>query len=158
MIPVSVEDDLTIRRPRREVFAVLADKERMPAWMAGVKRVQRTTPGPVAPGTTYRVIGKTLGRRLESTYEITALRSPSEVSGRLVSSMFTYEETYRLEEEGGETVVHLQAVAQPGPSRRVLWPLLALAVPRQVKADHRRLRTILERKRTKAAVPDVTEG
>lgn len=158
MIPVSVQDELTINRPRGEVFAVLADKQRLPAWMAGVKRARRLSTGPVGPGATYAVVGKMLGRRLESTYEITGYRPPTEVTGRLASSMFTYTETYRLDEEDGATVVRLEAVAEPGPSMRFLWPVVAMAVPRQVKADHRRLKSILERKRTKAAAQDVKEG
>ncbi|MFP5318886.1 MAG: SRPBCC family protein [Acidimicrobiia bacterium] len=159
MISVSVEDELTINRPRREVFAVLADKQRLPAWMAGVKRAKRLSTGPLGPGATYAVVGKMLGRRLESTYEITGYEPPSEVSGRLASSMFTFTETYRLEEDDdGATVVRLEAVAEPGRSMRFLWPLLAMAVPKQVKADHRRLKTILERKRTKAVAQDVKEG
>ena len=158
MIPVAVTDELTINRPRREVFAVLADKQRLPAWTAGVKRSKRLSTGPVGPGTTYAVVGNMLGRRLESTYEVTGYTPHSEVSGRLVSSMFTFTETYRLEEQDGATVVRLEAVAEPGKAMRFLWPVLALAVPRQVKADHRRLKTMLERKRTKASVlPDVKE-
>ena len=155
MIAVSVEDELTINRPQREVFAVLADKQRLPAWTAGVKRSKRLSTGPVGPGTTYAVVGKMLGRRLESTYEVTGYAPHTELSGRLVSSVFTFAETYRLEEEDGATVVRLEALAEPGTSMRFLWPVLALAVHRQVRADHRRLKTMLERKRTKAAVPDV---
>ena len=153
MIPVSIEDELTIDRPRRDVFTFLCDKERMPAWMAGVKRARRVTPGAIRPGTTWTVVGKMLGRRLESTYELTSWAPPSEFSGRLVSSMFTFEETYRFEDDGGATVVHLEASAVPGTELRFLWPLLALAAPRQIKADHRRLKTMLERKRTKVATP-----
>ncbi len=166
MIPVPVADELTVDRPRRDVFTFLADKERMPAWMAGVKRVRRQSPAPIGLGTTWAVVGKMLGRRLESTYELTSWVPPTEFSGRLVSTMFTYEETYRFEDENGATKVRLEACAMPGSKLKLLWPLLALAVPRQVKADHRRLKTMLERKRTKVATPpapppseeDVREG
>jgi hypothetical protein len=34
---------------------------------------------------------------------------------------------------------------------RVLGPLLGVAVERQIKADHQRLKTILERKRRRSA-------
>lgn len=166
MIPVSVADELTVNRPRRDVFAFVADKERMPAWAAGVKRVRRQSPGPIRVGTTWAIVGKMLGRRLESTYEVTSWTPHTEFSGRLVSTMFTFEETYRFEDDDGATKVRLEARALPGPKLKFLWPLLALAVPRQVKADHRRLKTMLERKRTKVATPpapppageDLTEG
>lgn len=158
MIPVSVEDEVTINRPRREVFAVLADKQRLPAWVAGVKRAKRLSTGPLGPGTTYSIVGNMLGRRLESTYEITGYEPPTELSGRMASSMFTFSETYRLDEEDGATVVRLRAVAEPGRSMRFLWPVLAVAVPKQVKSDHRRLKSMLERRRTKAAAQDVKEG
>jgi uncharacterized membrane protein len=153
VIPVPIADELTVNRPRRDVFNFLADKERMPAWMAGVKRVRRQSPGPIGLGTSWAVVGKMLGRSLESTYELTSWTPPTEFSGRLVSTMFTFEETYRFEDHDGATKVHLEACARPGSKLKLLWPILALAVPRQVKADHRRMKTMLERKGSKVATP-----
>ena len=143
---VEVEDEFEIRRPVGEVFDFVSDHEHQPAWTLGVKRVKRTSPGPVGVGTTYRVVGKMLGRRVESTYEVTAYEPDRCFSGRMTSPQLSFEETFHFEEgDGGGTVVRLRAHAQPGGALRLLGPLLGPAMQRQVRADHRRLRSVLER-------------
>ncbi len=147
MIPVSVGDELTIARPRRDVFEVLADQERRPAWTAGIRRVRRRSPGAgtgAGTGAVYAVVGRLAGRRVESTYEVTACEPPGVFSGLMTSDAFTFRESYSLEETDKGTVVRLEAEARPGRRMRWLWPLVAVALPRQVRADHRRLKGLLE--------------
>ncbi|MGH9222448.1 MAG: SRPBCC family protein [Acidimicrobiales bacterium] len=150
MTPISVEDEVEIRQPRSRVYAFISDHEHLPAWMAGVSRASRTSPGPVGVGTRYRVVGRMLGRRVESTYELTAYEPDTMFSGRLTSPLFEVEETYRFDGDGSTTKVQLTAEAHPGEKLRLLGPVLALAMPRQVKADHRRLKTLLEARAGKA--------
>ena len=146
MASVTLEHEVEIRRPVGEVFNFVSDTEHLPAWMAGVKRVSRSSPGPVGIGTTYRVVAKMLGRRVDSTYEITAYEPDKLVSGRMTSPLFAFEETYRFEpEDPDRTVVHVAAEVTPNGPLRFLGPLLGLAMQRQVQADHRRLRSTLER-------------
>jgi hypothetical protein len=130
------------------VFDFLSDHERRPAWAAGVERVRRTSPGPMGVGATYRVVGKMLGRRVVSTYGLTAYEPDALFSGRMRSSLFSVEETYRFEPAGEEgTLVRARIEAQPQRWLRLLGPLLAVAMTRQVKIDHRRLSVVLERSR-----------
>ena len=141
---ISVEDQVEIRQPRSRVYAFVSDHEHLPAWMAGVSRASRESPGPIGVGTRYKVVGRLLGRRVESTYELTAYEPETMFSGRMVSPLFEVEETYRFDGEGSTTTVQLTAQAKPGQKLRFLGPLMALAVPRQVKADHQRLKRLLE--------------
>jgi uncharacterized protein YndB with AHSA1/START domain len=146
--PITVEDEVEIRRPVGEVFDFLSDQEHRPAWSAGVKRVRRTSLGPIGIGATYRVAGKMLGRRVVSTYELTAYEPDALFSGRMRSSVFSVDETYRFEAAGEDaTWVRAEIAARPERWLRPLGPLLALAMTRQVKADHRRLGVILARSR-----------
>lgn len=146
MTSIEFEDELEIRRPRRDVFAFLSDQEHLPAWNGGVTRARRTTPGPIGVGTTYRVVGKMLGRRVESTYELIAYDPDEMFAGRMVSRYFSIEETYRLEGDDGTTRLTVAVEAAPEGRLRLLGPLLAAGVPRQIKSDHRRLKSILERR------------
>ncbi|MDQ4098586.1 MAG: SRPBCC family protein [Actinomycetota bacterium] len=146
--PITVEDEVEIRRPVGEVFDFLGDQEHRPAWNAGVKRVRRTSPGPIGVGTTYRIVGMMLGRRVVSTYELTAYQPDTLFSGRMRSPVFSVDETYRFEAAGEDgTCVRVEIAARPERWLRPLGPLLAVAMSRQVKADHRRLGTVLQRSR-----------
>jgi uncharacterized membrane protein len=147
MAPLTLEHDVEIRRPVGDVFDFVSDLEHLPAWMAGVKRVSRSSPGPVGVGTTYRVVAKMLGRRVESTYEVTAYEPDTVVSVRMTSPLFGFDETYHFEAVDGErTVVQVGADVRPNGVLRLLGPLLRLAMQRQVQADHRRLRSTLQRR------------
>jgi carbon monoxide dehydrogenase subunit G len=160
---IRIEHEVEIQRPQAEVFDFVSDHDHLPAWTVGVKRAKQTTPGPIGVGTTYAVVGRTMGRRVESTYELTEFAPSTSFSGRMESRLFSIDETYEFEGDGDQTTVRLTADAAPGRLMRVLGPLLGVAVERQIKADHQRLKTILERKRRRGAPREqpsapVTEG
>lgn len=160
MTSIHVENEVEIERPLGEVFAFVSDQEHLPAWAAGVSRASRTSPGPVAVGTTYRIVGKMLGRRVESTYVVSEYEPDTLFAGRMVSSAFAVEETYRFEGDDRRTKLTVTADAQPSGFARLIGPLLAMGMARQVRTDHAKLKTILERRRTrppksKAAKPAV---
>jgi uncharacterized membrane protein len=144
---IQVEDVVEIRRELDHVFEFLSDGERLPAWMAGVKRAKRTSPaGAIASaGTTYRIVGKALGRRVDSRYELTAYEPGQRFSSRMESRFFRLDQIYTFEEAGGVTKVTLTAKALPLGRFKLLGPVLFVAMQRQVRADHRRLKGVLER-------------
>jgi carbon monoxide dehydrogenase subunit G len=155
----TVEHGFDVRRPRGDVFVFLSDRERLPAWTSGIKRVRRISTGLGGVGTTYAVVGKMLGRRVEARYEVTAYEPDLTYAGRMVAPSFTFEETYRLEDTPDGTRVHLQARSLPKGRLRLLGPLLGMGIQRQVHADHKRLRTLLERSRPRPAeAVEVAEG
>jgi hypothetical protein len=119
--------------------------------MAGVKRAKRTSPpGPTGAGTTYRLVGKALGRRVESRYELTAFEPGRAFSARMESRYFCLEQTYGFEEADAVTKVTLSGKAVPLGRFKLLGPFLFVAMQRQVRGDHRRLKGVLERSRRPA--------
>ena len=141
---ISVNDSVVIARPVPEVFAYVADHENLPAWTVGVKESQRLTAGPPANGATYRVVGKLLGRSVESSYQITAFDRDRGFEGTMTSPMFGFSERYRFESDQDATRVSMSAAVEPRGVFRLLTPIMTAGVRRQVKADHRRLKTLLE--------------
>jgi uncharacterized membrane protein len=145
---ITLDHEVEVSRPISDVFDFLSDHERLPAWTAGVKRVTRTSPAPIGAGTTYQVVAKMLGRRVRFAYEITSYEPDKQFAGRMTSPILSFEETYRFEAgEDGRTVVRLNLEAQPLGWLRLLGPVLAVGIHRQIPADHRRLCAILERSR-----------
>jgi uncharacterized membrane protein len=141
---ISVNDSVVIARPVQEVFAFVADHENLPAWTVGVKASQRLTVGPPADGARYRVVGKLLGRSVESSYQITAFERDRGFDGTMTSPMFGFSEQYRFNPDEDATRVSMSAAVEPRGVFRLLTPIMAAGVRRQVKADHRRLKAVLE--------------
>jgi uncharacterized membrane protein len=141
---IQVNDSVVIARPVTEVFAFVSDHENLPAWTVGVKRSERLTEGPPASGSRYRVVGALLGRTIESSYQLTAFEPGRGFDGTMTSPMFGFTEQYRFEPDHDATRVSMTASVEPRGIFRVLTPVMAAGVRRQVKADHRRLKTVLE--------------
>ena len=141
---IRVSDSVVIARPVDVVFAFVADHENLPAWTVGVKQSQRLTSGPPDAGSTYRVVGMLLGRPVESSYQVTAFEPDRGFQGTMTSPMFGFSEQYRFEPDQDGTRVRMSANVEPHGVFRLLAPIMTAGVRRQVRADHRRLKTVLE--------------
>ena len=141
---ISVSDSVVIARPVDVVFAYVSDHENLPAWTVGVKQSRRLTDGPPAAGARYRVVGTLLGRPVESSYQVTAFDPGCGFDGTMTSPMFGFCEQYRFEQDQGGTRVSMSANVETHGVFRFLSPVMTVGVRRQVRADHRRLKTVLE--------------
>jgi Polyketide cyclase / dehydrase and lipid transport len=110
-----------------------------------VKQAHRLTEAPPASGSRYRVVGQLLGRPVESSYLVTGFDPGRGFEGTMSSPAFGFSERYRFEPAGAGTRVSMSATVEPHGLFRLLGPVMAAGVRRQVKADHRRLKTVLER-------------
>jgi uncharacterized protein YndB with AHSA1/START domain len=70
-----IERTVTVRRPRAEVFAYLADFTTTTEWDPGTVRTTLES-GDGGVGTTYRNVSKFLGRQTELTYVVTEHQAP----------------------------------------------------------------------------------
>lgn len=85
-----------------------------------------------------------LGRVIESSYQVTAFEPGRGFDGRMTSPAFGFTEQYRFEPDRDATRVSMTASVEPRGQFRLLTPVMAAGVRRQVRADHRRLKTVLE--------------
>ncbi len=69
---LKLESSIVINRSVEEVFAVLSNVEQNPKWSSGFLEAQQTSEGPIGVGTTWRVVQKGLGQRMEGEIEVTA--------------------------------------------------------------------------------------
>jgi hypothetical protein len=141
---IRIHDSVVIARPLAQVFGFVADHRNLPAWTVGVKNAERLTAGPPASGSRYRIEGKMIGRTIESGYQVTAFEPGRGFEGTMTSPMFGFCERYRFESDHDATRVWMTATAEPHGIFRLLAPVMAAGVRRQVKADHRRLKSLLE--------------
>ena len=78
-----IQGELVINRPIHEVFDFVADERNEPRYNPRIRRAEKLSPGPIGPGTRFRVGAVTLGRTTGMTIEYTAYERP----GRLASSI-----------------------------------------------------------------------
>lgn len=92
-----------IGRPVEDVYAVLADMAKMPLWTPGVREVQLTSDGPLAPGSTMVSGGTFLGRGYEMQAVCTELIPGKRLAYKTTAAPMYVEVEYTLEPDGDRT-------------------------------------------------------
>ncbi len=144
-MPIDVETQIAIDRPREEVAAYASEPDNATAWYARIESAKWETPRPLSVGSRFAFEARFLGRRLSYVYEVREY-VPAE---RLVMSTddgpFPMETTYTWEDGmERETVMRLCNRGAPTGFSRLLSPLMAPAVRRANRGDLERLKEQLE--------------
>jgi uncharacterized membrane protein len=144
-MPVDVETQIEIDRPRRKVAAYASDPDNATAWYENIRSVDWKTPRPVAVGSRIVFVATFLGRRLAYTYEVREMVADERLVMRTAEGPFPMETTYTWEDAAeGRTNMTLRNRGEPSGSFKLLGPVMALAIRRANRKDLARLKTILE--------------
>ena len=144
-MPVDVQTEVEIERPRDEVAAYAADPDTATAWYANIERVEWKTPRPVATGSRVAFVARFLGRRLAYTYEVRELVAGQRLVMSTAEGPFPMETTYTWTEVGdGRTRMTLRNRGEPTGFAKIAAPLMSGAMRRANEKDLRRLKRILE--------------
>jgi uncharacterized protein YndB with AHSA1/START domain len=139
------EHSVVIDRPIEEVFAYLTDANNDSLWQATTLETEQTSEGPVGVGTIYRSVSKFLGRRIETTVEVTEHEPPRKQCVRATSGPMLAAGCSLLEPADGASTRFTQTLeAEVGGFFRLAEPLVARAFRRQMQADMATLKDLLE--------------
>lgn len=141
----TVDHSMTLNAPAAAVFDYLTDPEKATVWQSSLVEVSLTPDGPMQQGTRIAEVRKFLGRRIESTVEVTKLEPQRLFVGRVVAGPLQWEFRYTLEEAGGTTRVHVHLEGEPGGFFRLAEPLVIKAMKKQLERDLATLKEIVER-------------
>ncbi len=139
---VRVDSEIVINRPASEVFSYLTDPEKAPEWQSGL--IEAHAEGPMQAGTKVREVRKFLGRRLESTLEVTEYEPDRKFSMRIVSGPVPFQVEHTLEPEDGRTRLKWVGSGEPGGFFKLAEPLVARQAERQFRGDFQTLKELLE--------------
>ena len=138
------ENTVTIRRAVEDVFAFLADFDNIPTWNYAIVETNKTSPGPVGVGTTYRQL-RSVPSRSEEGFQVTAFEPSSRLEVHGDIGPFTATISYLLAPTDHGTrltnVVDLESASGP---LRLVAPLAASRVKTAVAANLHTLKQLLE--------------
>ena len=145
-MPVDVQTQITIGRPREEVAAYAANPDNATAWYGKIKSVEWKTERPLATGSRIAFRASFLGRQLAYTYEITEYTPGERVVMSTAHGPFAMETTYTWQDApNGATRMTLRNRGEPSGFSKVATPMLAAAMRRANRKDLAGLKDILER-------------
>ncbi|HEY3828032.1 MAG TPA: SRPBCC family protein [Solirubrobacteraceae bacterium] len=148
-MPVDVQSEIEIARPRAEVAVYAYDPDNATAWYQNIKAVEWKTPKPLAIGSQIAFVAEFLGRRLTYTYEVRELIAGERFVMSTAEGPFPMQTTYTWQDTAsGGARMTLQNRGEPAGFAKVAAPVMASAMRRANRNDLRQLKEILERGQT----------
>lgn len=141
---LKIESITVINRPVEDVFVVLSDLENNPKWDSVALEARKTSGGLIGVGTTWRIVQKAFGKRLEIEAELTEYE-PNRKTTLIVKSGLIPGALQRTYEpvEGGTRVSHVMEI-EPGGFFRLSEPLFMNIMKRGVETDLAALKDLME--------------
>jgi uncharacterized protein YndB with AHSA1/START domain len=139
-----LEQSVVINRPTEKVFAFVTDIEKLPQWMSELVEAKQTSEGSVDVGTTMSAVASPLGRRAESTQEVTEYEPNRKFTFKSTSGPVESKDEYTFESVEGGTKVTRVAEAEMGGFFRLAEPIAARMMRRQFETNFANLKDLLE--------------
>jgi hypothetical protein len=144
-VPVDVQTEIEIARPRGEVAAYASDPDNATAWYENIKSVAWKSPKPLSVGSRIDFAAQFLGRRLAYTYEVKELVPGERFVMSTAEGPFPMETTYSWQDTStGGTKMVLRNRGEPSGFSKLAAPMMASAIRRANRKDLARLKDLLE--------------
>ncbi len=142
MITFDLEE--TIQRPVKVVWSFLDNTGNEIQWQPATLDQRYTSPEPYGVGSVGLNARQVMGRRVETTWEITEYTPERSFTSKSTSGPISYTVSYTLEAVDGGTHLSLHFQGDPKGLFKVAEPLLASTVKKEFVEDHARLKALLE--------------
>jgi uncharacterized membrane protein len=139
-----VETHTVINRPVEEVFAVLSNVENNPKWLSVFQEVTKTSPGPIGVGTTWHVVLKALGQRIEGDVEVVEYEANRIYVQKSKAGPVPVEIRQTCAPVAGGTRVNFALKAEPGSFFKLAEPLVKSFGQRSIEKDLAKLKDLME--------------
>lgn len=148
---LSAELSITVARPISEVFAYVADIERLPEWVPVIQRAEPTSADMNQVGATYVVTARFMGRTMQIPSEIVGYEPNRLYAYRAYGSM-AYQDTMVFDQtEQGTLIKEHIVMASTGRLARLVDSLKIMVSKSSHKKNLQLLKQILETPRTAVA-------
>lgn len=142
---IHIQHQVSIARPAHDVFAYLADVERMPEWQSGVVRSKRLSEGPPRAGFQFEETVKVFLWTITVVCTVTEYKADEAMAFEARSTgPVDYEGRFELREAAEGTSLTLRGKAQLKGVWRLLGPLFAGDLRKESRAELEALKRNLE--------------
>ncbi len=138
-----IQEMVVIARPANEVFAFAANAKDWPQWHSTMLEAEQTSPN-VGVGATFRGVNREMGMRMPWTAEATEYQPDRKWGEKIVSGSVTYQGSLTFEPLGAGTMLKADYDLSVGGAMKLLGPVLAATMRREMKGNLRKLKGILE--------------
>ncbi|MGC5173277.1 SRPBCC family protein [Microbacterium sp. DT81.1] len=136
-----------IKRPPRDVFAVIADPREATRFLDNITDSTKLTDGPIGVGSTFRETRVVSGKQSSADLRITEYEPYTHVGVSTAAEGITVTYQYRLATEGEGTRLDWTCELDADGLRRMMLPLVA-AIMKKEDGDHlQRLKVYIETQR-----------
>ena len=143
---VNLNISTMIYRPIRQVFDFMSAPENDFQWQYGTLASARLSEGTSSIGTLFRSIGHLVGRRIESTFEVTEYEPNRKYGFKSLSGPLNSQTSYTFEIASGSTKVTVSTQANLVNFLQVGEGILEKKMKKQLREDLAMLKDILEAK------------
>lgn len=140
----TIDHTFTVDAEPQVVFGYLTDLEQATVWQSSLLEARFEPEGEARPGTRIHEVRKLLGRKIESTVEVTEFEQYRLFGGRTMSGPIPWHFTYRFEGANGSTRVVFHMEGEPGGFFRLAEPIVVRTVEKQLTNDFSTLKELVE--------------
>jgi Polyketide cyclase / dehydrase and lipid transport len=140
----TIDHTFTVNAEPPVVFGYLTDPEQATVWQSSLLEARFEPEGEIRPGTQIHEVRKLLGRRIESTVEVTEFEQNRVFGGRTRSGPIPWHFTYRFDGADGSTRVVFHMEGEPGGFFRLAEPIVIRSVEKQLANDFSTLKELVE--------------
>ena len=141
---IHVLSSQVIHRPVHEVFDFISAAENDFQWQYGTLASGQVSKGAMTVGTAFQSIGHVLGRRNQSTFEITEYAADEKYGFKSVSGPLESSTLYTFEAERGATAVHVTVQVRGIRSPGINAASLERHLKKQLRENLAMLKKLLE--------------
>ena len=138
------ENSVEINKPIEEVFEYVTNIDNLPLWAGPVTEAKQTSEGQVGVGTTQTQVAQLLGRRIESSLEVTEYEPNKKFTTKSTSGPIPIEIHYTFEPVAEGTRLETVGILDAGGFFKLAEPLVARTLKRQTEGDFKTLKELLE--------------
>lgn len=141
---ISFSKTYHIERPPQEVFDFVADPANDRKWRDSAVSAEWLSEGPIGVGSKLKSVDKMMGRKIESTSEVTAYDPPHKLGQEKLGGPVPFEFTIVLEPDGSGTKLTMAGQAEVGGFFKLAEGLVGKQFEKQLDTDFKGLVRVLE--------------
>lgn len=141
---IELNSSVVINQPVEKVFSYVTEVENLSKWMSELVEAEQASNGPVGMGTKISAVANILGRRIESTQEVSKYELNSKFAIKSASGPVKNEDEFTFEPVTGGTKITRMVEGDVAGFFKIAEPLIVRMLSRQFETNFANLKDLLE--------------